>query len=54
VDTLNLAAAERQLIRRALDAASGNKSEAARLLGITRRALYGRLERYGLDDDADD
>jgi DNA-binding NtrC family response regulator len=54
VDTLNLAEAERQLIRRALDAASGNKSEAARLLGITRRALYGRLERYDLDSDGDE
>jgi DNA-binding NtrC family response regulator len=47
-DTLNLEAVERQLIQRALNATAGNKSEAARLLGITRRALYGRMERYGL------
>ena len=47
--TLNLEDAEKELIQRALDAAGGNKSEAARLLGITRRALYGRLERYGMD-----
>ena len=47
--TLNLEDAEKELIQRALDAAAGNKSEAARLLGITRRALYGRLERYGLE-----
>ena len=47
--TLNLEEAERALISRALDAAAGNKSEAARLLGITRRALYGRLERYGME-----
>jgi DNA-binding NtrC family response regulator len=48
-DTLNLEEAERRLIARALAAAAGNKSEAARLLGITRRALYGRLERYGME-----
>lgn len=48
-DSLNLAEVERQVIMRALDAASGNKSEAARLLGITRRSLYGRLERYGIE-----
>ncbi len=48
-DTLNLAEMEKRLVLRALEAASGNKSEAARLLGITRRALYGRLERYGVD-----
>jgi DNA-binding NtrC family response regulator len=47
--TLNLEDAERDLIQRALAAAGGNKSEAARLLGITRRALYGRLERYGME-----
>jgi len=47
--TLNLEEAEKELIQRALAAAGGNKSEAARLLGITRRALYGRLERYGLE-----
>jgi DNA-binding NtrC family response regulator len=51
--TLNLAEVEQDLIRRALEAAGGNKSEAARLLGITRRALYGRLERYGMDPGED-
>jgi len=48
-DTLNLEQVERQLIARALAATAGNKSEAARLLGITRRALYGRMERYELE-----
>ncbi len=52
-DTLNLAESEKQLIARALETAGGNKSEAARLLGITRRALYGRLERYGIDPGED-
>jgi transcriptional regulator with PAS, ATPase and Fis domain len=48
-ETLNLAEVERQVILEALERAGGNKSEAARLLGITRRALYGRLERYGIE-----
>jgi transcriptional regulator with PAS, ATPase and Fis domain len=47
---LRLEDMEKRAILRALKVASGNKSEAARLLGITRRALYGRLERYGLDE----
>ncbi len=49
LDSLNLAEVEKQVIQRALDESNGNKSEAARLLGITRRALYGRLERYGME-----
>ncbi len=39
---------EREAIERALALAEGNKSEAARLLGITRRSLYRRLKRYGM------
>jgi DNA-binding NtrC family response regulator len=46
---LNLEEMEKQMIKRAIERAGGNKSEAARLLGITRRALYGRIERYELD-----
>jgi DNA-binding NtrC family response regulator len=48
-DTLDLAELEKAAVMKALDATSGNKSEAARMLGITRRALYGRLERYGIE-----
>ena len=47
-NNLNLEGMEKRLILKAIDQAGGNKSEAARLLGITRRALYGRLERYGI------
>lgn len=47
--TLNLADVEKQVILQALERAGGNKSEAARLLGITRRTLYGRLERYEIE-----
>jgi hypothetical protein len=39
---------ERELILKALDMARGNKSQAARLLGLTRRTLYSRMERHGL------
>jgi len=42
---------EESMIRDALAKAGGNKSKAARLLGITRRALYGRLEKYGIATD---
>jgi two-component system response regulator HydG len=43
-----LEAVERDAILRTLDAAGGNKSEAARRLGITRRTLHKKLKRYGL------
>ncbi len=33
----------------ALEEAGGNRTEAARLLGISRGALYRRLERFGLE-----
>jgi len=57
---LSLEVLERELILQALDKASGNKSQAARLLGLTRRTLYSRMERHGLrtpgerEDDPDD
>ena len=38
----------RQQIERALQQAGGNRSAAARLLGIHRRAFYRRLEEFGL------
>jgi len=40
---------ERQLIREALRRAGGNKSQAARLLGLTRNALRYRLTQMGLE-----
>ncbi len=42
---------ERSLIELALGKAGGNKSKAAGLLGITRRTLYSRMEKYGLGKD---
>jgi two-component system, NtrC family, response regulator HydG len=46
----NLDSFERELLRAALERTDGNKSAAARLLGVTRRRLYSRLE--SLDDPA--
>ena len=39
---------EREMIRAALDESSGNISQTARLLGLTRRGLYLKLQRLGL------
>ena len=39
----NLRAAERQLVLKALDRATGNRAEAARLLGIARTQLYAKM-----------
>jgi DNA-binding NtrC family response regulator/tetratricopeptide (TPR) repeat protein len=58
VQPANLAAAieevERELIQATLDRTSGNISEAARTLGLTRRGLYLKLRRLGFDSQAED
>jgi two-component system response regulator HydG len=49
VDPLELVAleeVERRYILRVLDAVHGNKSKAAQVLGLDRKTLYRRLERY--------
>src|SRR5262249_9904483 len=43
-----LAALEKRLILRALDKTSGNRAEAARLLGIARPQLYTKMEEHGI------
>ena len=45
---LSLEVLEKELILQALEVARGNKSQAARLLGLTRRTLYSRMEKHGL------
>ncbi|HEX9103419.1 MAG TPA: sigma 54-interacting transcriptional regulator, partial [Polyangia bacterium] len=46
-----VAALEKRMIVRALERAHGNRSEAARQLGIGRPQLYAKLEEYGIKDD---
>jgi DNA-binding NtrC family response regulator len=43
-DLITLAEMEKRYVRRVLSAVGGNKSQAARVLGIDRRSLYRRLE----------
>jgi DNA-binding NtrC family response regulator len=38
---------ERRYIQRVLKAVAGNKTQAARVLGVDRRTLYRKLERWG-------
>ena len=47
----NLAGDERQELIRALKAAGGNKSEAARRLGVSRVTLWKRIKKYGIEVD---
>lgn len=47
-DSLDLAANERRLVETALERHAGNISHAADALGITRAALYRRIQKYGL------
>jgi hydrogenase-4 transcriptional activator len=42
---------EREMIRNALDRSAGNISETARILGLTRRGLYLKMKRLGLDQN---
>ena len=41
---------EAEMIRRALVACGGNRTEAARRLNINRQLLYTKAKRYGLND----
>jgi len=41
--------AEQRALLKALHSAKGNRAQAARLLGISRRTLYTKLEEHGLD-----
>ena len=42
-------AGEEERIRRALAMAGGNKSQAAKLLGVDRKTLYNKLHLYGIE-----
>ncbi len=47
-DNLNLQEIEKMLVEKALDKHEGNVSKAAKELGLTRAALYRRLEKFNL------
>jgi two-component system, NtrC family, response regulator HydG len=46
---LSLEMVEKSAILQTLETVGGNKSEAARRLGITRKTLHGKLKRYGAE-----
>ena len=46
---LNLEKMERQFVRLALQQTRGNVTEAAKLLGLSRRTLHRKLKTYGID-----
>lgn len=48
VPTLHDAADERQRIEEALRQTGGNKAKAARLLGIDRKTIYNKMEKWGM------
>jgi DNA-binding NtrC family response regulator len=48
LDEMSLETVEAILIRKALARAAGNVSQAAEALGLSRGALYRRIEKYGL------
>jgi DNA-binding NtrC family response regulator len=50
-DGMTLDQYEDEMIREALKRAGGNKSQAARLLGLSRNALRYRLSKIGIEDE---
>ena len=53
VDGMTLEQVERHMIAHALDQHQGNISRVAKALGVSRTALYRRLERHGLGSAAE-
>lgn len=45
--------AEKQTIMRAIQACRGNKTQAARLLGLSRSALYYKMDQYQIGESGD-
>lgn len=48
VESLNLQTLEREAIKRAISLSNGNLTQAAEMLGITRFALYRKIEKLGI------
>ena len=42
---------ERRYILRVLEAVHGHRTRAAEILGLDRKTLYRKLEKYGISDD---
>jgi DNA-binding NtrC family response regulator len=51
IDELTLEEAERLMIEKALERFQGNVSKAAEALGLSRSALYRRLQRHESEDE---
>jgi transcriptional regulator with PAS, ATPase and Fis domain len=51
---VDLESLERDYVKEALKKARFNKSRAAKLLGLTRAQLYSRIEKYGLEGQANE
>jgi len=49
-DGLDIEELERQLLEEALRRAGGNRTEAGRLLGLSRHQIRNRLNKYGVDE----
>ena len=49
LEDMSLEEVERHLIQRTLGRHEGNVSQAARALGLSRSAMYRRLQKYGLE-----
>ena len=54
LDHLTLDAAEEMLVRRAMIRSEGNVQKASDYLGLSRAALYRRLEKYGIRSPGED
>jgi DNA-binding NtrC family response regulator len=53
-DTFDLEEVEKQTIIRALERCSYNKTKAAKLLKVQWNALYRRMQKYGIEDKAEE
>ena len=51
-DTTDLSALERTTIAKVLQDCRGNKTKAARRLGLSRTQLHLRVRKYGLEEAA--
>jgi transcriptional regulator with PAS, ATPase and Fis domain len=49
LEDMSLEEVERHLIQRMLGRHQGNVSQAAKALGLSRSAMYRRLQKYGLE-----